>query len=48
MTSSTYRSSRPDPWTMPRAVQDPSARLLKHGKIQPMYEKAGFFSRLMR
>ena len=48
MTRSTYHSSRPDPWTLPRSVQDPSQRLVKHGKILPMDYKPGFFSRLKR
>lgn len=48
MTSSTYRSSRPDSWTSPRPVQDANQRFIKHGPIQPMDHKAGFFSRLLR
>lgn len=41
-----FTTSRPDHWTAPRPVQDPSMRLKKHGKIQPMDEDRGFWSRL--
>lgn len=36
MSSFNFRSSPPDRWTMPRAYQDASLRLLKHGPILPM------------
>ncbi len=45
MASLTYRSSRPDGWTMPRPHRDPSLRRHIHGPIQPM-EEPGFFARL--
>ena len=48
MSTSTYRSSRSNSWTMPRPVQDASQRLLKHGPIQPMARESGFLSRWMR
>lgn len=31
-----YRSSRPDHWTVPRPHSDASQRLQKHGPIQPL------------
>jgi hypothetical protein len=36
MSSFSYRSSRPDKWTQPRAYRDPSIRYMMHGPIQPM------------
>lgn len=45
MSSFTYRSSRPDRWTMPRPYQDASLRFRTHGPIQPM-ERPGFWSRV--
>lgn len=45
MSTYTVRSSRPDPWMQPRPHSDPSLRLRKYGRIQPM-EKPGFFARL--
>ncbi len=47
MSTSTYRSSRPDSWTMPRPYQDASQRRITHGPILPM-EQPSFFSRLFR
>ena len=38
MASQTYRSSRPDGWTMPRPDRDASLRYMMHGPIQPMEE----------
>ena len=46
MSSLTYRSSRPDTWTMPRAHRDASLRLMTNGPILPMAEEPGFFGRL--
>ncbi len=45
MPSSTYHSSRPDRWTMPRPYSDASLRRMTHGPIQPM-EQPGFLARL--
>jgi hypothetical protein len=45
MSSLHYRSSRPDPWTMPRPYQDASTRYRAHGPIKPM-EEPGFWARL--
>jgi hypothetical protein len=45
MASQSYRSSRPDGWTMPRPYRDASLRYMMHGPIQPM-EEPGFFARL--
>ena len=45
MSSLQYKSSKPDPWTMPRPHQDASLRYRTHGPIQPM-ENPGFFARL--
>ena len=46
MTSTHYRSSRPDPWTMPRPHTDPSQRFMKHGPLRPMDEDRGLIRRL--
>ena len=45
MSSLTYRSSRPDNWTMPRAYSDATLRRMAHGPIQPM-QQPSFFERL--
>jgi len=45
MSSLSYRSSRPDTWTQPRAYRDASTRYMKHGPIQPM-EQPSFLRRL--
>ena len=50
MTTAAYRTSRPDPWTLPRAHRDASLRYHMHGPIQPMdYQErpAGFWRRLL-
>lgn len=44
-TSPSFRSSRPDGWTMPRPYRDASLRYMMHGPIKPM-EEPGFFARL--
>jgi hypothetical protein len=41
-----FRSSRPDPWTLPRPACDPSARLRAYGPVQPMVEEQGLLGRL--
>jgi len=46
MASLSFRSSRPDGWTMPRPHRDPSIRYMMHGPIQPM-EEPGFLARLL-
>ena len=38
MSSFSYRSSRPDAWTQPRAYRDASIRYMTHGPVQPMEE----------
>ena len=45
MSSLSFRSSRPDAWTMPRPYQDASMRRHAHGPIQPM-EEPGLLARL--
>ncbi|AKH43874.1 hypothetical protein FHS61_002719 [Altererythrobacter atlanticus] len=45
MSSFSFRSSRPDSWTMPRPHRDASLRLMTHGPIRPM-EEPGFLARL--
>ncbi len=45
MTELSYRSSRPDGWSVPRPHSDPSLRRLKHGPIRPMHQP-GLFERL--
>ena len=46
MSSFTFRSSRPDSWTMPRPHRDASQRFITHGPIQPMTQP-GFIARLL-
>jgi len=46
MTTSSYRSSRPDRWTAPRPSSDPWQRYIKYGPIQPMDEDRGLLWRL--
>jgi hypothetical protein len=41
-----FRSSKPDPWTMPRPAHDPVARRRAYGPVQPMAETTGIFGRL--
>lgn len=48
MMPTSYRSSRPDNWTLPRPHTDASQRYMKHGPIQPMDEKPRFWRRLLR
>lgn len=45
MSSLTFRSSRPDSWTLPRPHSDASLRYHKHGPIEPMH-KPGLIARL--
>jgi len=47
MSSLSFRSSRPDPWTSPRPPLDANRRRIAHGKILPM-EEPGLLSRLFR
>ena len=43
---SLYRSSPPCPWHHPRPHRDPSLRLKKHGRVQPMqYDEPGLLRR---
>lgn len=43
---SVYRSSPPCPWHHPRPHRDPSLRLKKHGRVQPMqYDEPGLLRR---
>ena len=46
MSRLSFRSSRPDPWTMPRPHRDASLRYMQHGPIEPM-EQPGFLARLL-
>jgi hypothetical protein len=46
MATHCFRSSKPDEWTLPRPMCDPSARLRAYGPVRPMAEDAGFLSRL--
>ncbi|MCB2087350.1 MAG: hypothetical protein R3E18_10210 [Sphingomonadaceae bacterium] len=45
MSSLTFRSSRPDSWTMPRAHRDASQRYMAYGPIRPM-EEPGLIEKL--
>jgi len=47
MFSPTFRSSRPDSWTMPRPHRDASLRYMTHGPILPM-EEPSLLERLFR
>ena len=47
MASRIYTSSRPDPWTSPRAHRDASLRYAAHGPIQSMYQPS-LLERLLR
>lgn len=43
---SRYTKSRPDHWNEPRPHRDPSLRLKKHGRVQPMqYDEPGLLRR---
>lgn len=42
----TFRSSRPDGWTVPRSHRDASYRHMWHGPILPM-EEPSFIDRLL-
>lgn len=48
MSAMRFNSSNPDPWTMPRPPLDPSQRLRKHGRIQPMEGESRSFLDLFR
>ncbi|BBC71873.1 conserved hypothetical protein [Altererythrobacter sp. B11] len=45
MSSLSFRSSRPDSWTMPRPYRDASLRYATYGPIRPM-EQPGLLARL--
>lgn len=45
MSSLSFRSSRPDSWTMPRPYRDASMRYATYGPIRPM-EQPGLLARL--
>ena len=40
MSSISFRSSRPDGWTVPRPHRDASLRFRAHGPIQPMTQRS--------
>jgi len=42
----TFRSSRPDGWTIPFSHRDPTYRHMSHGPIVPL-EKPTLFERLL-
>ena len=46
MSSISFRSSRPDGWTVPRPHRDASLRYRAHGPIQPM-SQPGLLARLL-
>ncbi|WP_170324285.1 hypothetical protein [Altericroceibacterium indicum] len=46
MSSLSFRSSRPDGWTVPRPHRDASQRFMTHGAIRPMEER-GWVARLL-
>jgi hypothetical protein len=43
-----FRSSKPDPWIMPRPPCDPAARLRAYGPVRSMTEDTGFLAGLFR
>lgn len=45
MSSLSFRTSRPDGWTVPKAAHDSGLRRQVYGRIQPM-EQPGFWARL--
>lgn len=45
MSSSTFRSSRPDGWNQPRTYSDPTLRRARFGASQPM-ARPGLLDRL--
>jgi hypothetical protein len=47
MSSVKFRSSRPDPWFLPRAHQDPAQRRRIYGPLLPM-EPPTLWERLLR
>lgn len=42
-----FRSSRPDPWSVPRPYSDASLRMMKHGRVLPMQDEPGLLRRLL-
>lgn len=46
MSATSYSSSRPDRWTVPRPHTDPSQRYMKYGPVRPMDEDRSLFWRL--
>ena len=46
MSSISFRSSRPDGWTLPRPHRDASLRFRANGPIQPMTQP-GIIARLL-
>lgn len=46
MSSYSFRTSRPDHWTSPRAHRDPSLRALAYGPVRSMHEP-NWFERLL-
>lgn len=46
MSLKSYRSSSPDPWSVPRPYSDASLRMLKHGRVLPMEDQPGLLRRL--
>ena len=42
MSNLTYRTSRPDSWTLPRPHSDASSRYRSHGPVLPMQEPSWF------
>ncbi len=46
MSLRSYRSSSPDPWSVPRPYSDASLRMLKHGRVLPMEDEPGLLRRL--
>jgi hypothetical protein len=42
-----FRSSRPDAWTLPRPISDPSARRRAYGPVRPMTQDSGLLGRLL-
>ena len=46
MSLRSFRSSSPDPWSVPRPYSDASLRMMKHGRVLPMDDGPGLLRRL--
>lgn len=47
MSLRSFRSSSPDPWSVPRPYSDANLRMMKHGRVLPMKDEPGLLWRLL-